>query len=285
MPEGVTAGAALASVAVRLATAGVPTPQVDAGLLVRHVLGWSATRLVTGGATPLPADAVDTLDALVARRVAREPLQLLLGTVGFRHVELEVRTGVFVPRPETEVLAGEALARLPAGGLALEPCTGTGAIACALAAEGDGVRVIATDLSPAAVALAGANAGRLHLDVTVLLGDLLAPVPRELRGTADVLVANPPYLAERELAGLEPEVRDHDPVAALVAGPTGNETAARLLAEGPGWLRPGGWLLLEVDRARAATTAALARAAGLIEVAVVADLTGADRIVAGRRPS
>lgn len=282
---GVTVGAALARVRERLAATGVPAPEVDAALLVRHVLGLSASRLVTSAAEPLPPGAAERLEPLVARRAAREPLQLLLGSVGFRHLDLMVRPGVFLPRPETEVLAGEALARLPAGGLALEPCTGTGAVACALADEGDGVRVVATDCSPAAVALAGDNAARLQLDVTVRLGDLLAPVPQELRGSADVVVANPPYLAERELAALEPEVRDHDPVSALVSGPTGSEVVARLLDEGPPWLRPGGWLLLEVDSARAATTAAQARATGLNDVAVLPDLTGAPRVVLGRRPS
>lgn len=274
----------LTNVRQMLATAGVPTPEIDAALLVRHALGLSATRLVTMAAEPVPHGFSQRLVPLVARRAGREPLQLLLGSVGFRHLQLEVRPGVFLPRPETEVLAGEALARLPAGGLALEPCTGTGAVACALADEGDGVRVVATDIAAAAVALARDNAARLHLDVTVLLGDLLAPVPQELRGTADVVVANPPYLAERELAALEPEVRDHDPVAALVSGPTGSEVVARFLDEGPAWLRPGGWLLLEVDSARAATTAAQARATGLTNVAVVPDLTGAPRVVLGRRP-
>jgi len=282
----VTVAELLAQVRETLAAAGVPTPEVDAALLVRHALNLSATRLVTAAAEPLPPNGWSTrLAPLVARRAAREPLQLLLGSLGFRHLDLEVRPGVFLPRPETEVLAGEALARLPAGGLALEPCTGTGAVACALADEGDGVRVVATDRSPAAVALARDNAARLHLDVTVLLGDLLAPVPGELRGTADVLVANPPYLAERELADLEPEVRDHDPVAALVSGPTGLELVARLLDEGPAWLRPAGWLLLEVDTSRSGATAALARAAGLIEVAIARDLTGVDRVVLARRPS
>ena len=280
-----TVGATLAQVRERLAAAGVPTPEVDAALLLRHILGWPAARLVTGAAAALPPGAVEELEPLVTRRAQRVPLQLLLGSVGFRHLDIAVAPGVFLPRPETEVLAGEALARLPAGGLALEPCTGSGAVACALADEGAAVRVIATDLSPTAVALARGNAARLHLEVTVLLGDLLMPVPAALRGSADVLVANPPYLAQHELPGLEPEVRDHDPVAALVSGPTGSETVARLLDEGPAWLRPGGWLLLEVDTSRAHATAALARGAGLADVAVVCDLTGAERVVLGRRPA
>jgi release factor glutamine methyltransferase len=279
----VTVGQARAGTAARLAAAGVPTPDVDAALLLRHVLGWSSVRLVTGAGEPLPPAAAARLEALTARREAREPLQLLVGTVGFRHLELEVRPGVFLPRPETEVLAGEAADRTPPGGVVVEPCTGTGAIACAVAAEARPGTVVATDLSPAAVALARANAARAGVVVDVREGDLLAPVPASLRGRVDVLVSNPPYLAAAELAALEPEVRDHDPLAALVSGPTGHEVTDRLIASAPAWLTPGGWLLLEVDSARARATARRARAGGLRDVSVLPDLTGADRIVAARR--
>lgn len=265
----------------RLAAAGVPTPDVDAGLLLRHVLGWPATRLVLAAGEELPDDAAARLEWLAARRAAREPLQLLLGTVGFRTLDLVVRPGVFIPRPETEVLAGEALARTPPGGVVVEPCTGTGAVAVAVAVEGRPGTVVATDLSPAAVALARQNAARAGVEVDVLLGDLLAPVPHALRGGVDVLVCNPPYLATAELDAVEPEVR-HDPVEALVSGPTGDEVVDRLLAEAPDWLRRGGWLLVELDRGRAQASAARAARRGYDQVDVVADLTGADRILVAR---
>lgn len=276
------AGEALAVVSQRLATAGVPTPANDATWLVRHVLDWSAARLVTGAGERLTAEQAARLDALAARRVAREPLQLLLGSVGFRHLDVEVRPGVFIPRPETELLAGEAIARTPRGGVVVEPCTGTGAVACALAAEAAPATVVATDRSPAAVALACDNAARSGVDVRVVRGDLLAPVPARLRGRVDVLVANPPYLAASELADAEPEVH-HDPLAALVAGPTGHEVVDRLLAETPAWLRPGGWLLVELDPRRAATSAARAEQRGYTDVAILPDLTGSDRILRARR--
>lgn len=279
-----TVAAAVDAVTRRLAAAGVPAPAVDAALLARHVLNWSHTALVLHGGQVLPGAAAGRLDALAARRAAREPLQLLLGTAGFRWLDLEVRPGVFLPRPETEVLAGEAVARLPHGGLAVEPCTGAGAVACAVAQEVPGAAVVATDVSPAAVDLARANAARLGVAVDVRLGDLLDPVPDRLCGTVDVLVSNPPYLAGAELADLEPEVRDHDPHAALVAGPTGHEVTDRLVAAATAWLRPGGWLLLETADTRARATAARAAAAGLTETAVVPDLTGRDRIVAARAP-
>lgn len=267
-----------------LAAAGVPSPAVDAEWMVRHVTGWSRSEFVARGGEVLGADQVGVLLQMADRRARREPLQLILGAVGFRHLELEVRAGVFVPRPETEVLAEEAIARVPAGGLVVEPCTGTGAVACAIAGEARPSQVLATDVSAEAVSLARDNAERARVAVTVWRGDLLAPLDRRLRGRVDVLVSNPPYIAEGELEGLEPEVSGWDPRAALVAGPTGHEVSDRLIAAAWDWLARGGWLLLEVAEARAAAAAARAVAAGLVDAGVVADLTGRDRIVTARRP-
>lgn len=272
---------ALVAAAERLAASGVPTPEVDAALLVRHVLGWSAAAVVLRGAEPLAPDAAAELERLVARRAGREPLQLLIGCVGFRYLEIEVRPGVFIPRPETEVLAGEAIARVPAGGIVVEPCTGTGAVACCVAAEADPALVLATDISPHAVDLARCNASRAAVAVTAVQGDLLAPVPARLRGQVDVLVCNPPYLAAAELDDTEPEVR-HDPLAALVSGPTGDEVVDELLDVAPAWLRPGGWLVLELDPRRAHPSARRAARLGYTDVRVVQDLTGADRVLLGR---
>lgn len=257
---------AVEGVAGRLAAAGVPTPGVDARLLVRHV----------------PADE---LDAAVTRRQAREPLQLILGRVGFRYLDLEVRAGVFIPRPETEVLAGEAVDRVPRGGIVLEPCTGTGAVAVSVATESAAGQVHASDVSPAAVALARANARAAAAGtVQVHEGGLLAAMPGALRGKVDVLVANPPYVAEHETRGLEPEVVDWDPPEALIAGPTGHEVSDRLIAGAGDWLAPGGWLLLEVAEVRAADVRDRAIAAGLTQAAVIVDLTGRERIVVARMP-
>lgn len=279
-------GAVLERARRRLAAAGVPSPEVDAELLVAHVTGLRRGGLALARDKALPAAAGHRLQELLERRVAREPLQLLLGRVAFRRLELAVRPGVFIPRPETEVLAGEAIACLPPGGVAVEPCTGTGAVACALADEAEPAQVIAVDHAAAAAALARENVAACGLTgVQVLAGDLLDPLPAELRGRVDVLVANPPYLAADELDGLEPEVRDWDPRPALVAGPTGHEVADRLIAAASQWLRAQGWLLLEVDERRAAATAERCRSAGLEAVAVLADLAGRERIVRARRPA
>jgi len=262
----------------RFTAAGIATPGVDAELLVRHVFGWSRTQVLTAGDAALPTPALDTLEGLAQRRSAREPLQLLIGSVGFRYLDIEVRPGVFIPRPETEVLAGEAIDRTPAGGVVVEPCTGSGAIACAVASETAAVRVVATDIDDAAAALARHNADRLGLPVEVVQGDLLRPVPSELRGSVDVIVCNPPYIAEAEAASFPPEVR-WDPIGALVSGPSGHEVTDRLIAEAQEWLRPGGWLVLEVDETRAVQTRDRMTSAGFRDARVVADLTGRDRVV------
>ena len=273
----------LAQVTTTFADAGIPTPAVDAEWLLRHVTRWSRTRLLTNASADVSRDVLDALRPLVTRRAAREPLQLIVGSVGFRYLDIEVRPGVFIPRPETEVLAGEAISRVPSGGVVVEPCTGTGAIAAAIAQETHAASVVATDTSEAAVELAAANVKRTDLPVKVLKGDLLTPVDPELRGVVDVLVSNPPYLTPDDLVGGQPEVLDWDPLEALVAGPSGHEITDRLIAAAQEWLRPGGWLLLEVDSARAAETAMRAEAAGLRDAAVLHDLTGTDRIVVARR--
>jgi len=272
----------VSGLAGRLRAAGVPTPEVDADLLAAHALGWARASLRLRHAEPFSPEARSRLDTLAERRAGREPLQLIVGRVGFRYLDLVVRPGVFIPRPETEVLAGEAIARVPKGGVVVEPCTGTGAVACAVATEASPRRVIATDVSPLAVALARENAARTGASaVEVLPGDLLDPCPLSLRGAVDVLVSNPPYLTPAELATAEPEVRDWDPPEALVSGLGGMEHTARLCAAAPTWLRDGGWLLLEVDPSRAEATACLAESAGLRHVQVLPDLTGRPRIVAG----
>jgi release factor glutamine methyltransferase len=278
-----TLSEALTCLAGRLRAAGVPTPQIDAELLTAHVLDWPRSALCLHRTHPLPPHVQAELEVAGLRRAKREPLQLIVGSVGFRHLDVLVRPGVFIPRPETEVLAGEAIARAPASGLVVEPCTGTGAVACAVATEASPRLVLATDIAPPAVALARKNAARTGARaVRVLTGDLLEPVPTKLRGAVDVLVSNPPYLTPDQLVATEPEVRDWDPPQALVSGVDGLAHTARLCHAAPEWLRSGGWLLLEVDPSRAQATAELARTVGLRAVQLVSDLTNRPRILVAR---
>ncbi len=278
--------------AARLAGAGILTPGADARLLAQHVLGMDAVRLRTAALRDVDPAALGRLAELVDRRVERIPLQHLTGETGFRTLTLGCRSGVFIPRPETERLAGHAIDRLRAldgASVVAEPCTGSGAVALAIAAEVPQVEVIATDLSAAAVALAQDNLRRVRAvpglaqgaRCRLLRGDLLEPLPGRVRGGLDLVVSNPPYLTPGEVAACSPEVREHDPAEALVAGPDGNEVVSRLLKEAREWLRPGGAVLLEIPEERADQLVAMAREVGFAEVAVHRDLAGRERVLEG----
>lgn len=286
----------VAEVTDRLDAAGVPTPDVDAR--------WIVDAMVDRFGPDLAGCDAGVLDALVERRAAREPLQLVLGHTTFRWVELACRPGVFVPRPETEVVAGAAVEAARGAGATprvLEACTGTGAIALAVASEVPGAHVVAADASSAAVALARENLTTLESGtaptpwrpgpwpapgarVEVHEAALLDGAPEDWRGTVDVVVANPPYLPSADVGTWAPEVGDHDPHEALVGGPDGHEVVDALLAAATAWLRPGGTVVVEIDDRRGADAVAAATAAGLVDVDLVVDLTGRDRAVRGRAP-
>jgi release factor glutamine methyltransferase len=275
--------------AERLRAAGVSSPEADAIALAAHALDRTPAHVRTARTADVPEKALERLDLLVARRAAREPLQHLLEEVGFRRLVLTCRPGVFVPRPETEILAGLVIDRVSDVDrpVVVEPCTGTGAIALAIATEVREVRVVASDVSDAAIDLARENVRRVAelpglaagASVEVVPGDLLAPVPADLRGQVDVVVSNPPYLTEAEVTAAPPEVRDHDPRSALVAAGDGGALLRRLLSEARAILRPGGWLLLETTENRVDRLAAEAVDAGYTEVRVEVDLAERARFV------
>jgi release factor glutamine methyltransferase len=260
----------------------------------RELRAWATAELAAAGCVSAAAEAdwlleeapdPQALRAMVARRVAGEPLQYVVGWAPFGPLRLAVGPGVFVPRPETERLADRAAARLrsiPTPRVAVDLCAGSGAIACFLAAEAPGTRVLATELDPGALAWARVNADR-H-GVEVLAGDLDEPLPAELAGRVDVLCANVPYVPSGAIATLPTDVRDHEPRLSLDGGPDGLDVFRRLAGRATHWLVPGGRLYAEVGEDQAGTAAALLAEAGLAEVAVHQDLVGRDRIVAGSRP-
>jgi release factor glutamine methyltransferase len=280
-----TAAQLLTELAGRFADAGIASPRADARWLMRHALRWSAADLTLSADRPLTDAQVEAVALLADRRLRREPLQLVLGGTSFRGHPLKLRPGVFIPRPETELVVDLVLAVAPAGGVVVETCVGSGAIACAIAVERPDLRVMAIDSDPAAVDLTVENAADLGAKIDVRRGELLDPVPPALRGRVDVVVANPPYLAADEVADLEPEVGDWDPRAALVAGPTGHEVSDALIASAPRYLAPGGSLVLELDERRVSETAIRARTAGLVSVETHSDLTGRLRFVSACRPT
>jgi release factor glutamine methyltransferase len=223
--------------ALRLADAGVASPDFDAAELLAHVLGTTRSRLVLVEAvTP---DQAAAYDALVTRRAAREPLQHLTGSAAFRYVELAVGPGVFVPRPETELLAGwavEQAAAVVAAGrvpVVVDLCTGSGAIALAVTTEVPTAEVHAVELGDPAVEWAARNLAGTGVDLRH--GDMADAFP-DLDGTVDVVVCNPPYIPLEAYESVAPEARDHDPELALFSGEDGlvamrvvERVAARLL--------------------------------------------------------
>jgi release factor glutamine methyltransferase len=271
--------ALLAEAAASLGAAGIPAPRHEARRLWTELLDEPAETTVLHPDEIPPLERAERFRQAVARRAAGEPLAYVSGWTGFRHLTLRCDARALIPRPETEGLVELVLARVPAGRVA-DVGTGTGCIALSLAAEGRYDQVVATDRSSSAVALAAENAGRVAARVSLVRGDLCTPLRQ---GSFDALVANPPYLTEREYAALAPSVRSWEPAAALVSGPDGLHATARLLDEGRAVLRPGGWLALEVDCSRAGDVARRARALGWSDVAVHADLFGRERYLLARR--
>lgn len=263
-----------------LAERGSPTARLDAELLLGHALGLERLHLYTESERPLSPAELEVARTLLGRRGRREPLAYITGRRAFRRLALSVAPGVLVPRPETEVLVEWALEAAPAGGSVLDWGTGSGAIALALADEGDGLRVTALDRSPEALEIARDNGRRLGLDVEWLQSDGFAALgPRRFA----LIAANPPYLSQADLEAAPPELR-FEPAGALVAGPAGTEDIARIAAEAPAHLEPGGWLLVEVGEGQGAEAQRLLRGAGFAAVAARADLAGIVRVVGGRAP-
>ncbi|MGZ4152226.1 MAG: N5-glutamine methyltransferase family protein, partial [Actinomycetota bacterium] len=219
-----------------LARHDVPSPQASAETLMMLVLGTDRAG-VYARADGLDAREARLFGRAICQRCAGTPLQHLTGEQSFRRIKLEVRPGVFVPRPETEILVEAALERLGAADdpVVVDVGTGTGAVALSIKDELPGARVFATDVSPEAIELARDNADRLGLDVTILSGELLDPLPSELRGWVDLVVSNPPYVTLEEFEDLPPEVRA-DPPTALLGGIEAYEALARDAAR---WLRDG----------------------------------------------
>lgn len=272
--------AALAEAERELASAGVPSPRVDAELLAAHVLALPRSRLSGAGrARPEP---VARFRALIVRRAAREPLQHLLGTAPMGPVEVAVGPGVFVPRLETELLLDwglRAIAGVP-DPTVVDLCTGSGALAAAVAAGRPDAAVFAVELDEGALVWARRN---LPERVRLVAGDVTDPdLLPELRGRVDLVLANPPYVPEG--TPVPPEVADHDPHRAVFAGSDGLAVIRPLVALTVRLLRPGGALAIEHDDTHGtAAPRLLAGYAELTDVVEHADLAGRARFVTGTR--
>ncbi|HEY2941651.1 MAG TPA: peptide chain release factor N(5)-glutamine methyltransferase [Vicinamibacteria bacterium] len=280
-----TVDAALRRAEQSLRDAGVPDPALDAEALLRHVLGWDRAAVIARGGDALPGPEEKRFWALVDERAARRPLPQVMATQAFWRHEFLVTPDVLVPRPETEILVEAALELMRGldAPVVVDVGTGSGCVALSIAAERADAVVHAVDLSPAALAVARENARRLGLSrVEMHEGDLLEPVAH-LGGHVDIIVSNPPYVDPGELPSLAPEVRDHEPRAALVAPGGPYEIYERLAAQSCRLLRPGGHLLAEVGYGMAPRVAQIFGAAGLAAVQARPDLAGIPRVVSGRR--
>lgn len=257
----------VADAASRLAASGVDSPRVDAELLLAHVLSVPRSRLLL--VSSLSESEAAAFESLVERRAAREPLQHIVGTAPFLDLSLAVGPGVFIPRPETEVLAAWAASSLD-GDVAVDLCSGSGALALAIASAHPSARVYAVESSPDALEWLSRNASA-YANVEVVTGDvrtLALPV------VADLVVANPPYVPTS--VDVPPEVRA-DPASAVFAGPDGLDLIPAVAAVAASVLRPGGPVGIEHDDSHAAEVAAILDSAGFAEVRGMNDLTGRPR--------
>jgi len=263
------------------ARASVDAPRLTAELLLAHALHCDRVRLYLDFDKPLGESELAAFRALVKRRAEGEPTAWLLGRREFFGRPFRTDARALVPRPETELLVEAALAALPAAAdtALLDLCTGTGCVAVTVALERPGARVVATDLSPDALALAAENAAALGAGVELLQGDLFAPVPPGLR--FDVVTANPPYVPTGEIDGLSREVR-REPRLALDGGPDGLALLRRIAAGAPTWLRPGGALAMEMHEGHREALPRLCLEAGFASAEVRRDLAGLPRLVVAR---
>lgn len=267
---------ALGAATDALRAAGVDTPRLDAEVLLAEATGATRAEIAASPETALDPFATRTYAEFVRRRLRREPVGYITGRKGFRRIELAVDRRVLIPRPETELLVELALELRPSR--VLDVGTGSGAIALAIADEVPGAQVVATDLYADPLDVARANAARLGLDgrVGFVQGSLAS-------GDFDLLVANLPYVTEREWQALAPELREWEPRGALTPGPTGLEAIDALLGElsvSPGTSAAA--IGLEVGAGQAQTVADLVRRAGFAEIEVRRDLAGIDRVVVAR---
>lgn len=263
-----------------LAAAGVEDPRLDAELLLGEAMGCGRAALIAESGTEVPPAAGRLFGELVRRRLQREPIAYILGRKGFRSIELAVDRRVLVPRPETEMLVDLAVELKPA--TVLDVGTGSGAIALAVADELPGCEVTATDTSPGALEVARANAERLGLADRVRFIEGTVP-----EGGFDLVLANLPYVAERDWPALQPEVTKWEPREALLAGPDGLDAYRALIPGSAGLFhryagQRAGALAVEVGEGQAEAVGEMMREAGFGAIETRRDLAGIERVVVGR---
>lgn len=272
-----------------LQASGIPDAGLEARLLLEYACGISRSRLLAHGEETVGEAGQEAYRELVARRATRIPLQLLTGVQEFMGLEFAVDGHVLIPRFDTEVLVEEVLKNLHDGMCILDMCTGSGCILISLLHYSNGCRGVGVDISPQALELAEKNAGRLlkekgrcgeggqNCGVTFLRSDLF----EDVTGKFDIIVSNPPYIRSSEIGTLMPEVRDYEPRAALDGGEDGLFYYRGIVENGRRFLFGGGKLFFEIGCDQAEAVAGLMEEAGFLDINVVKDYAGLDRVVYG----
>jgi release factor glutamine methyltransferase len=270
-----------------LANVGISNSKWEAERLLRHALGWTREFLLAHPGEPVHAEASGHFFQLVERRKGREPLQYIIGEQEFWGMALRVTPAVLIPRPETEGLVEQTIVPLrDRRAQVVDVGCGSGCIALALASELPDARIYATEISPAALAVARENASRHEKEkkVEFLQGNLLEPlVNKNLEGTFDAIVTNPPYLTDSDMKSLEPEVRGYEPRLALEAGTDGLSVVRRLLPQAEVFLKRGGRFILEVGINMENPVRELIDASGLSWKKTVPDLQGIPRVMVAKK--
>jgi release factor glutamine methyltransferase len=265
--------------AERLKGHGIQDPEKESELIVTGCAGIDRLKLYRDD-PPIEQEAVAEIDAMLERRLRREPLAYILGHADFYGLDIAVGPGVLVPRPETELIVTEVLRRVkrPGAGLkVLDLCTGSGCLALAIAKELPGASVLGADVSGEALAYAKQSSRANGIEnATFIKGHLFEPVGGM---SFDYIVSNPPYVKRGEIDGLMPEVRDWEPREALDGGDEGLDFYRAILREAPSYLRPGGLILLELGMGQATDVARVARASGLETVGTVKDYCDIERVM------
>jgi release factor glutamine methyltransferase len=263
-----------------LESSGVVFAQQEVRWLLEAATGSRSTQLI---GEELDERTVEEVLELARRRATGEPLQYITGVAGFRHLELAVGPGVLIPRPETEMVVERALEHLPKEGIAVDVGTGSGAIALSIAYERPDVRVLATEISAEALMWAERNRAALGLQVEFIECDLLEGLPADLRGRVDLVVANPPYVPDEHARILPRDVIGHEPNVALFGGTDGLVIVRALASSARDWLKPRGWLVLEMASGAGAAVARGLGELGYSEISAGLDLAGRERVAEGRR--
>ena len=282
----VTLAEAIRNASNLLSAAGIANARLDAEVLLAHSIGKDRVWLITHRDDVLDDNHQRAFDDTIKRRTRREPLQHIIGNQEFWGLEFKVTSDVLIPRPETELIIEAALAIVQDRNRLLriiDLCTGSGCIAVSLAKELTAARVIATDASEKALAVARENSRRHGVSerIRFLPGDLFGPLEElDIRGQIDIIVSNPPYVQAGDLSTLQPEVRDYEPAMALIAGPDGTEMAKRIIQIAPEYLTKNGALIMEMGQGQAEALTRIVESTGAYgKPDILTDLAGIERVI------